>query len=54
LGGSTCESTTDSSGSTVSFDWQQGQVTSIGGTDFFAMPLFYARNGFIGTRDSFA
>jgi len=29
--------------STVSFDWQHGQVTSIGGADFFAMPLFYAR-----------
>jgi len=43
--GATCESTTESSGSTVSFDWQHGQVTSIGGADFFAMPLFYARNG---------
>src|SRR5260221_3602554 len=44
LGGATCESTTESSGSTVSFDWQHGHVTSIGGTDFFAMPLFYAIN----------
>src|SRR5580692_11027801 len=33
LGGATCESTTESSGSTVSFDWQHGQVTSIGGAD---------------------
>src|SRR5437879_3239913 len=45
FGGATCESTTESSGSTVSFDWQHGQVTSIGATDFFGMPLFYDRNG---------
>src|ERR1700730_9996800 len=45
LGGATYESTTESSGSTVSFDWQHGQVTSIGGADFFAMQLFYDRNG---------
>jgi len=32
----------------VSLDWQHGQVTSIGGMDFFAMPLFYARNGLDG------
>jgi hypothetical protein len=29
----------------VSLDWQHGQVTSIGGEDFFAIPVFYARNG---------
>src|SRR6266699_527861 len=45
LGGATWESTTESSASTVSFDCQHGQVTSIGGADFFAMPLFYDRNG---------
>src|SRR5258707_9901236 len=50
LGGATCESTTESSGSTVSLDWQHGQVTSIGGMDSFATPLFYARNGFGGHR----
>src|SRR5258708_20876004 len=48
FGGDTCESTTESSGSTVSFDWQHGQITSIGGVDFFAMPLFYARNDLEG------
>src|ERR1700736_579001 len=45
LGGATCESTTESSGSTVSLDWQHGQITSIGGVGFFAMPLFYVKNG---------
>src|SRR5260221_1073491 len=45
FGGDTCESTTESSGSTVSFDWQHGQITSIGGVGFFAMPLFYVKNG---------
>src|SRR6202043_1629270 len=43
LGGATCESTTESPGSTVSLDWQHGQVTSMGGADFFAMLLFYAK-----------
>src|SRR5258708_31200189 len=48
LGGATCESTTESSVSTVSLDWQHGQVTPIGGMDFFSIPLFYARNDLEG------
>src|SRR5260370_19542233 len=43
LGGASCESTTESCVSTVSFEWQHGQVTSIGGAAFFAIPVFYAR-----------
>src|SRR5258706_2624266 len=45
FGGDTCESTTESSGSTVSFDWQHGQITSIGGLGFFAMTLIYVKKG---------
>ena len=43
LTGGVCVSTTASSVSTVSFDWQHGQVTSIGGAGFLAMPPLYAR-----------
>ena len=42
LGGGTCESTTPSSRSTVSFAVQQGQLTSNVSIGFFAMPPFYA------------
>src|SRR5258708_12071194 len=45
FGGDTCESTTESSGSTVSLVWQHGQITSIGAVGFFATPLFYVKNG---------
>src|SRR5579872_1613868 len=45
LGGDTCESTTESSGSTVSFDSQHGQTTSIGGVGFLAILVFYVKNG---------
>src|SRR5580765_35135 len=45
FGGDTCESTTESAGSTVSFDWQHGQITSIGGVGFLAMSLFYVKSG---------
>src|SRR2546428_8263705 len=41
LGGASCERTTASCESMVSLARQQGQVTSTGGTGFFAMPLFY-------------
>jgi hypothetical protein len=29
----------------VSFDWQHGQSTSIGGVGFLAIPVFYVKNG---------
>src|SRR3990170_2860439 len=43
-GGGTCASTTASCGSTVSRDWQHGQVSSIAGAGsvFLAMRVLYA------------
>src|ERR1700722_452418 len=41
--GAVCESTTARSVSTVSFDSQQGQVTSIVGDGFFGITVVYAK-----------